>query len=100
MPKVGDTVAVYFRDGDTHQGYYCSVLNNKINPQGELDDMTIRIDGNLKIQVGDVTIRVTPGGQLAITGLTDAYLNQPDKQILTIGSIDTDSDISVTKGWT
>lgn len=104
VPDVGDTVVFFYRDGDPHIGVYLAVQNNKLNPAKGLDDYELTLRGKLKVTIGKITITADPGGTLAITGATSVYINDPLKQVTTLGAEDNDTEANgadklVTKGW-
>lgn len=105
LPPVGTTVLMGFIDGDPHLGIYFGSLQNLTNP-------TLNTGKDLVINVGSVSISVSPDGSLTITGVTNLNIDVSNfsltgatsvtingSQVATLGAKDTHNDTLVTKGW-
>lgn len=90
LPLVGDTVLMGFIDGDPHKGIYFGSLQNQLNP-------VVNSGDDLVITLGNLVLTITPQGAISISGATSVTIN--DKEVLTIGSVDTRGDTNNTKGW-
>jgi hypothetical protein len=90
LPLPGDTVLIGYIDGNPHEGVYFGSLQNAINP-------VVNKGNDLVITLGALTMTISPDGSLAIAGATSVTIN--DKEVLTVGSVDDDGDISQSKGW-
>lgn len=113
VPKLNDTVCIIYKDGDPHQGFYLGVVQNLINPAGDIDslildipkdtiassqeNLTVIAGESISFICGNVQIKIQ-NGTIDITGASSVTIN--GKEIATIGAKDTRNDTLITKGWT
>jgi phage baseplate assembly protein gpV len=109
LPETGQTVLVFYVEGNPHKGIYLGICTNAPNPP--LDKMNKQKDyhhfvkGNIKIESAQHTITLSNGkasiimhdnGHVEIDAVS---LTVGGKEVITIGSIDTDGDTNITRGW-
>lgn len=105
LPQLGDTILVGYIDGDPHNGVYFGSLQNTRNP-------VINTGDDLVIKVGVVTVKIKPSGVVSLDGVTELNISSPvvkfsnaqsitinNKEVLTLGSVDTAGKTNVSKGW-